>query len=251
MTYPDPKVAVLIPAAGRGERLGPSKETSSIWVPKQFRLLAGEPLLHWTLRVFESHPRVDMIIVAAPERDVPYLPDRLVEAGISKLHSVVPGGNSRQESVANALNSVPSGVDLVLVHDAVRPFLSPEKLDNVIDAVIECGAAALALPVDDTLRRSADSVFGETVSRSGLYRMQTPQGFRTDWFVEAHRAAREAGFQETDDVALVQRLGYLVHIVEGSPANMKVTTVEDWDFAEVLFSGLQPVAAESRTSDGT
>ena len=237
MTHPDPKVAVLIPAAGRGERLGGE--------PKQFRLLAGEPLLHWTLRVFESHPRVDTIIVAAPERDVSYLPEILAGAGISKLHTVVAGGSSRQESVANALAAVPSWIDLVLVHDAVRPFLTAEKLDDVIDAVIAHGAAALALPVDDTLRRSADSIFGETVPRTGLYRMQTPQGFRIDWFVEAHREARDAGFLETDDVALVQRLGYPVRIVEGSPANMKVTTVEDWNFARVLFSNVQP----GRTSD--
>jgi 2-C-methyl-D-erythritol 4-phosphate cytidylyltransferase len=151
---------------------------------------------------------------------------------------VVPGGRSRQESVAAALDAIPAGVDLVLVHDAVRPFVPKDRIDAVIEAVRAFGAAALAVSVTDTLRRNGDSVFGETVPRHGLYRMQTPQGFRVDWFLAAHRAARSEGFEETDDVALVQRLGKSVRVVEGSPANIKVTTPDDWRLAQALWRHL-------------
>ena len=226
----DSKVAVLVPAAGCGERMGGQR--------KQFRLLGGETLLAQTVRLFDRHPGVHHIVVAAPLDEVEQLPSYLSGAGISKLYRVVPGGRTRQESVAAALEAVPNGVDLVLVHDAVRPFVPTDRIDAVIEAVRTFGAAALAVKVTDTLRRCADSIFGDTVSRQGLYRMQTPQGFRKDWFLEAHRAARQEGFEETDDVALVQRLGKSVRIVEGSAANMKVTTPEDWKLAQALWHHL-------------
>lgn len=205
---------------------------------KQFRLLDGETLLLRTVRVFDRHPGIHHIVVAAPPEEAEGLPSYLRAAGISKLHRVVPGGRSRQESVAAALDAVPSGVDLVLVHDGVRPFVPADRIDAIIEAIRTYGAAALAVPVSDTLRKSIDSVFGETVSRDGLYRMQTPQGFRLEWFLEAHHAAKEERFEETDDVALVQRLGRSVHIVEGSPANMKVTTPDDWELAQALWRHL-------------
>lgn len=222
-----PKVAVLVPAAGRGVRMGGTR--------KQFRELGGSPILHQTLSLFESHLRVDAIVVAVPRGEVTSVRDELRRAGISKLLEVVAGGASRQDSVGSALAALPSTTEIVLVHDAVRPFLAADRITAVIDAVLDFGAAALAVSLSDTLREGSGGSFGSTVPRSGLYRMQTPQGFRRDWFDDAHRTALRDGYQETDDVALVQRIGHDVRIVEGTSTNIKITTPADWELARALW----------------
>ncbi len=218
---------MLIPAAGEGTRLGGRR--------KQFRRLGGEPLLVQTLRVFERHPEVDHLLVAAPNEAIEALEAELRRVGLTKLTAVVAGGATRQESVRAALAAVPEGVDVVLVHDAVRPFVEAEHLAAVIRAIRTDGAAALALPVVDTMRYGAKTGFGDSISREGLYRMQTPQGFRRDWFEEAHDLAGAQHLQATDDVELVQNLGRQVQIVVGSPRNIKITTPEDWELAQLLW----------------
>lgn len=205
-------------------------------VRKQYRNLGGNPLLVLTLRLFEVHPRVDRIVVAAPAADVSDLTELLREHDIHKVFAVVSGGGSRQASVAAALDAAPEDADIVMIHDAVRPFVPGDRIDAVLEAAERCGAAALAVPVADTLRRGDGDVFGATVDRAGLYRMQTPQAFSRDWFVEAHDAARSAGYEETDDAALVQRTGRAVAIVTGSRYNIKVTTPDDWALAEALWA---------------
>ncbi len=228
MTTPNAgQVAVLIPAAGEGTRLGGRR--------KQFRRLGGEPLLVQTLRVFERHPDVNYLLVAAPGEATHALEVELRRVGLSKLTAVVAGGATRQESVRSALAAVPEDVDVVLVHDAVRPFVKAKHLAAVIHAVRTKGAAALALPVVDTIRYGAKTGFTETVSRDDLYRMQTPQGFRRDWLEAAHAQACEEQVMATDDVELVQRLGEAVQIVVGSPRNIKITTPEDWELAQLLW----------------
>lgn len=217
-------VAVLVPAGGDGRRLGGRR--------KQFRRLDGQPVLVRTLVVFEEHDAVDHLVVAAPPDEVTGTTDLLRAAGVSKLAAVVEGGTSRQESVRNALRAVPASVKLTLVHDAVRPFVGAEAIARVIEATRRHGAAALALPVADTLRRGDGDVFGETVDRTNLFRMQTPQGFRRAWLEAAHRAARRHAAPATDDVALVQQLGHTVHIVRGSRQNFKITTPADWALAQ-------------------
>jgi 2-C-methyl-D-erythritol 4-phosphate cytidylyltransferase len=220
-------VAVLVPAAGQGTRLGGRR--------KQFRMLGGQPLLIQTLRAFERHGAVDHLVVAAPPDHVRATSDALQAAGLTKLTAVVSGGASRQHSVRLALRAVPAPVSVVLVHDAVRPFIAAEAIDAVIDAVQTHGAAAVAIPVADTLRKATDDVFEETVSRRGLYRMQTPQGCRRVLFEAAHRQAARDDFVATDDVELVQHLGHDVHIVPGSARNIKITTPEDWTLAQQLW----------------
>jgi len=220
-------VAVLIPAAGEGTRLGGRR--------KQFRRLGGEPLLVQTLRVFERHPEIDHLLVAAPGEATGALEVELRRVGLLKLSAVVAGGATRQESVQAALEAVPEEVAVVLVHDAVRPFVSAEHLSAVIRIVREVGAASLALPVVDTVRYAIDTTFGETVPRTGLYRMQTPQGFRRDWLEEAHANACARHIRATDDVELVQRLDRPVQVIEGSPRNIKITTPEDWELAQLLW----------------
>lgn len=221
------EVAVLVPAAGEGTRLGGPR--------KQFRTLGDRPLLVQTLFPFERHPAVGHLVVAVPEGGIQDVSDRLQAEGLSTLTAVVRGGSSRQASVRHALRAVPSEVEVVLVHDAVRPFVAADEVGALVDAVRTHGAAALALPVADTLRRGDENTFGETVSRDGLYRMQTPQGFRREWLEEAHRAAAAEDVTATDDVGLVQRVGHDVHVVEGSRRNVKITTPADWAFAQQLW----------------
>ncbi|PEN12996.1 2-C-methyl-D-erythritol 4-phosphate cytidylyltransferase [Longibacter salinarum] len=239
----EPDVAVLVPAAGSGTRMGEGTR-------KQYRELGGDPLLVCTLRVFDQCDAVGHIIVAAPAEDVRRVSDRLQEAGLRKLTAVVEGGASRQGSVRNALRAVPSSVNVVLVHDAVRPFIRAHHVSGVVDAVREHGAASLAVPVVDTLRRQEGKNFGATVDRDGLYRMQTPQGFRRDWLETAHREARTKDVPATDDVELVQRLGHSVRSVEGSAYNVKITTPTDWSLATAIWprwceGGMEGEAASS------
>lgn len=222
------EVAVLIPAAGEGRRLGGPR--------KQFRTLGGRPLLIQVLLLFEQCPEVGHLIVAVPDDHVQKVSDRLQAEGLQTLTAVVSGGASRQESVRHALRAVPVPVNIVLVHDAVRPFVERREVREVIQAVRAEGAASLALPVADTLREAADDVFGETVPREGLFRMQTPQGFRRSWLEEAHRKAAEADeAPATDDVGLVQQLGRNVHVVRGSRRNFKITGPGDWRLAQKLW----------------
>jgi len=237
---PDPSpaasddVAVLVPAAGEGRRLGGQR--------KQFRTLGDRPLLLQALRPFDRHPAVDHLVVAAPPTHVDAVTDRLRADGLSALSAVVGGGDTREASVRHALRAVPGSVEVVLVHDAVRPFVQAQEITAVVRATREHGAAALALPVADTLRHATDETFGDTVSRDGLYRMQTPQGFRRAWLEAAHRDAARAdadadGPTATDDVGLVQRTGREVHLVPGSRRNFKVTTSGDWELAQDLWAG--------------
>lgn len=221
------KVAVLIPAAGQGTRMGGRR--------KQFRMLGGKPLLVQTLLVFERHPDVDYILVATPSEAVQALSRELRAVGITKLATVVAGGTTRQASVAAALRATPEPVGIVLVHDAVRPFVRPAQVAGVIDMVRRAGAAALAVPITDTLRKGQNECFGQTVAREGLFAMQTPQGFRRAWLEAAHVEAAHQGHRSTDDVELVQRLGYAVQLVPGSTRNIKITTPDDWEVAQVLW----------------
>ena len=221
------KVAVIVPAAGKGSRLGGER--------KQFRLLGGKPLLIRSIEVFQHHPSVDAIVIACPPGDEDQLFAALQAEGLSKVKAVVAGGTSRQSSVFAALKAIPEDVEAVLVHDGVRPFVGAEQITQVIDAVFARGAAALAIPVADTLREGAQAVFGQTRSREGLYRMQTPQGCRRDWFYQAHLDALANQIEATDDVDLVQRAGRSVQIVEGSSLNIKITTRADWDLACIIW----------------
>jgi 2-C-methyl-D-erythritol 4-phosphate cytidylyltransferase len=221
------EVAVLVPAAGRGTRLGGWR--------KQFRLLHGKPLLVQTLRAFERHPLVHHLVVAAPPGQLAGLAEALRAEGMTKLTAVVPGGATRQDSVGEALRAAPEAAGIILVHDAVRPFVGSTLVRAVVEAVRLHGAAAPAVPVTDTIRQGEGGVFGATVPRDSLFRMQTPQGFRRDWFEAAHARARADGFQATDDVDLVRHLGHAVRIVAGSDDNLKVTTPDDWSRAARLW----------------
>ncbi len=194
---------------------------------KQFRTLAGAPVLVQTLRAFARHRGIGPVVVVAPASDLEDVVDQLIKADLEA--TVVEGGATRQASVAAGVRAL-EDVEAVLVHDAVRPFVSESVITSVLEAVLTHGAAAAAVPVADTLRQGgAGPLFGETVPRDGLWAMQTPQGARRDWLMRAFSNA--AGFVATDEVGLLQRAGYPVRIVEGDTRNVKITRPSDWEMA--------------------
>ena len=208
-------VAVLIPAGGIGTRLG--RRT-----PKQFLHVGGETILAATVRQFRRHPRLAAIVVAAPAQHVARA-RRLLGRGVT----VVPGGATRHESVRRALEAAPHGVRMVLVHDAVRPFITRGLVDAVLAAARADGAAICALPVAETVKRVRDGLVEATLDRTGLWAVQTPPAFRADILREAHDKARRDGVVGTDDAMLVERLGHPVRVVPGLVANVKITTPDD------------------------
>lgn len=223
-------VAVILPAAGSGSRMHEPGRPS-----KQFRTLGGEPLLIQTVRVFDRHPQVQRIVIAVPESEVGAVAEALIVASIETDWDVVAGGATRQASVGEGLRAVLNALadPLVLVHDAVRPFLGRDRLDAVIEVARRTGAAALAVPVADTVRRGDGGLFTETVPRDALWRMQTPQAVRASLLAEAHERFRDV--PGTDEVELVRRAGHPVSIVEGSTLNVKITRPEDWAYAEAVW----------------
>lgn len=218
-------VAVLVPAAGAGVRLGPG-------APKALRLLAGEPLLVHTVRRIAAAPSVHTVVVAAPAADVEAV--RAMLAPVAPV-TVVPGGAERQASVAAALAAVPAGPEIVLVHDAARALTPPELVESVAAAVRAGHDAVIpVLPVVDTVKEvdAGERVLG-TVDRAALRAVQTPQGFRRSVLTAAHEAA---GDPLTDDAGLVEKLGVPVDCVPGSELALKITRPFDLALAEHLLT---------------
>jgi 2-C-methyl-D-erythritol 4-phosphate cytidylyltransferase len=214
-----PSVAVLIPAGGIGARLG--RRT-----PKQFLALGDTPILAATLRHFTRHPAVRAIVVAAPAAHLART-RRLVGRAGRRPVDVVTGGPSRQESVWLALQAAPADAEILLVHDAVRPFIGRPLIDAVVAEAARHGAAICALPIAETVKRVREGVVETTLERAGLWGVQTPQGFRAALLREAHEKARRDGVVGTDDAMLVERLGHPVRVVRGLPGNVKITTPDD------------------------
>ena len=199
---------------------------------KQFRLLGGAPVVVQTLRAFARHPAVGPAVVVVPAGAEEETRGALAEHGVQA--TVVAGGVDRQSSVARGVAALAASVDTVLVHDAVRPFVTQAVIGGVIEIVQRHGAAAAAVPVADTLRAGGTGpLFGATVPRDGLWAMQTPQAARRDWLVRA--AANAAGFVATDEAGLIQHAGYSVWIVEGDARNVKLTRPADWRLAQALW----------------
>ena len=226
-----PLVVALVPAAGRGLRMGGS-------VPKQFLSLGGEPLVIQSLRALQAAPVVDQIILAVPHADVEYCEHEIVSRQrFTKVTKVVAGGAERQDSVRHALAQIPSDTEIVLIHDAVRPFVTLRMIAEVVAAARKEGAAIIALPMRDTVKQvRMDGMIERTVDRTPLWLAQTPQAFRRDWIETAHRKAHVEGVRATDDASLVEWLGYSVAVVEGSGENIKVTRPEDLVIGEAILA---------------
>jgi 2-C-methyl-D-erythritol 4-phosphate cytidylyltransferase len=207
-------------------------------VRKQFRLLGGLPLLVHSLRVFQSSPVIDAVILAVPEADVRYCRTEIVAShGFTKVSHVIAGGKERQDSVRHALAAVDESVNLVVIHDAVRPCLTDTMVRQVVEAAAADGAAIIALPVRDTVKQvGGDRLIERTIDRKPLWLAQTPQAFRRDWLLEAHRKAQTEELAATDDAFLVEWMGHPVRVVEGSGENIKITRPEDLVIAEAILA---------------
>lgn len=224
------KVSAVITGAGRGLRMG--------GVAKQFMYLAGRPVIAHTIGQFQSCTFVDEIVVVTPPPDIEHVLRDVVERyGFSRVSHVVGGGATRQDSVYNGIMATLPDADVVLVHDAVRPLVTKEMIENVTKAAIEHGAAIVGVPVKDTIKAmDEDGFVAATPPRERLVAAQTPQAFRRDIIVEAHKAARKDGFLGTDDAALAERLGIRVAVVPGAETNIKLTTPDDVALVERLLS---------------
>lgn len=224
------RVAALVLAAGRGERLGHE-------LPKAFAPLAGRPLLLRALEALAAVPEIEWLVPVVAEREFPRL--RALAAELAAIPGLTPrlaapvaGGRERQDSVRAGLAALPADLELVAVHDAARPLVWPAAVSRVIEVARREGAAILAAPVRDTIKRVRAGRVVETPDRAECWAAQTPQVFRAHILREALEKALADGFQGTDDAQLVERLGVPVHVVEGDAGNLKLTTPEDLAFAE-------------------
>jgi 2-C-methyl-D-erythritol 4-phosphate cytidylyltransferase/2-C-methyl-D-erythritol 2,4-cyclodiphosphate synthase len=239
------RVTAIVAAGGRGERFGGR-------VPKQFVTVGGAPLLEQSTRLFLTHPQVDEIVVVLPVELTAVPPPYLV--GASKPVRVVAGGARRQDSVANGFNASSETSDVIVIHDAARPFASAALVSQTIAAAAESGAAIAALGARDTVKRAAgDMLIVETIPRESIFLAQTPQAFRREVLRDA-LALAERGVDATDEAALAERAGHPVRIVAGEAGNIKITTAEDLVLAEAIAgratAGLRSTPAVIRTGTG-
>jgi 2-C-methyl-D-erythritol 4-phosphate cytidylyltransferase len=219
---------VVIPAAGQGKRMGAGHN-------KQFIELQSVPVIIHTLRVFDQDPWCKNIILVINEKEKEQFERLLRRYRIQKVAALVNGGQERQYSVYNGLLAV-RDADIVLIHDGARPFVTKSLIHRLVEEVQQSGAAIAAVPVKDTIKRVKDFVVTETVERSSLWSVQTPQAFRRSLVIQAHEQAKKAGYIGTDDASLVERMGHDVKIVEGDYQNIKLTTPEDLIFAEAILA---------------
>lgn len=224
------KATAIIVGAGRGVRMNRATR-------KQYLLLQQIPILAHSIKAFNACRDVHQIILVVPPRDIRYCSEKIITlVGMKKPLQLVAGGKRRQESVWNGLQAVDDKESIIVIHDGVRPLITPRQISVCISGTADTGACILANPVSDTLK-AVDSHFRieNTVNRNGLWLAQTPQAFRYKILMNAHESARREGFSNTDDSALVERLGIKVQIIPGSRRNIKITDPEDLDMAEALF----------------
>jgi 2-C-methyl-D-erythritol 4-phosphate cytidylyltransferase len=222
MTY-----QVIIPAAGQGKRMGAGRN-------KLFLEIKGIPVLIYTLQVFEEDEQcIGIVLVINPEEEQE-LQSLLKQYQIKKVIDLVPGGKERQYSVYHGVRAI-EGNGIVLVHDGARPFIDHQQISQLVSAAETVGASVLAVPLKDTVKKVEDGKVSETIDRSSLWAIQTPQAFRLSLLRKAHEKAEAEDFLGTDDASLVERIGYDVIIVEGNYDNIKLTTQEDLYFAEAII----------------
>jgi 2-C-methyl-D-erythritol 4-phosphate cytidylyltransferase/2-C-methyl-D-erythritol 2,4-cyclodiphosphate synthase len=221
-------VTAIIAAGGRGARIGAGQ-------PKQLLTIGPSTLLERSVRTFLAHPSIDEVVVALPA-DVLESPPPYLHSDDKPLR-LVAGGARRQDSVWNAFQAAAAQSDLILVHDAARPFVSADLIGRTIDAAAAHGAAIAAVPVSDTVKRvrvetEGRRIITETIPRDTIFMAQTPQGFRREVLASA-LALSESGSDATDEASLAERAGHTVHVVMGEPGNVKITTAQDLEDARL------------------
>ncbi|MBS1957513.1 MAG: 2-C-methyl-D-erythritol 4-phosphate cytidylyltransferase [Cyanobacteria bacterium SZAS-4] len=234
-------IAAVLPAAGAGERFKHSPTDA----PKQFIGLEGRPIYLWSLSTLAAHEKIDIIVVVVPQLSLDAVQaeiSRVLPANQSEKIIVTAGGKTRQNSVHNGLErlgELTTPPAYVMVHDAARPLLTAKLIDQVVESVTANGACTVAIPVTDTIKKARDNVVGETLDRSELVQIQTPQAARFEWLLQAHRKAAAENFGTTDDSTILEHSGHKVHIVTGSPYNVKITNPEDLSLCQSLASVLE------------
>ncbi len=215
-------IAAIIVAGGSGSRMGSSR-------PKQFLHLDHVPILTRTLQAFDNCSLIESIILVLPEAERHYFDTALLpDAGLSSVLTIVSGGERRQESVVNGLAAIPDTQGLALIHDGVRPMVSAGLIEAVVRGARRWGACIPVVQATDTLKQvDENGLVNGTLPRQTVRLAQTPQGFRLSIIRQAHEKAMACGMRATDDASLVEALGHPVHIVEGEPKNIKITTPED------------------------
>lgn len=226
---PEAFVSAIIVAAGQSRRMG--GDTS-----KQFILIDGVPVIVRTLKAFEIAERIREVVIAARQEDIPQMYALIQDYEITKVKQIITGGVTRQESVFRAIAQVDENADFLAIHDGARPLIRPQEIDLAVSAAVEHGAAALGVPVKDTVKQvDADGKIVDTPERSTLWAVQTPQVFSRALYLRAAEQAGEAAAQLTDDCQLIERTGAPVYLVRGAYANLKITTPEDVFAAEGIL----------------
>ncbi|MFA6142204.1 MAG: 2-C-methyl-D-erythritol 4-phosphate cytidylyltransferase [Candidatus Omnitrophota bacterium] len=223
-----PRVIAVVPSAGYGKRLGLKKK-------KPFVLLGGKPIASYALKTLGDCPAIDGIIIAAEEPCIKHFKRLIDRYAIRKVIDVVVGGRTRAESVRNCLDAVGASFDIVLIHDAARPFVDRALIEKSIKLAAQFGGCIAALEESDTVKLADENLFiKKTLDRNFIFRAQTPQAFRYGIIKRAYAACRDFD-NFTDDASLAEAMGIKVRIVKGSCRNIKITTKEDLKLAEVLL----------------
>jgi 2-C-methyl-D-erythritol 4-phosphate cytidylyltransferase len=223
------KICAVVVAGGQGTRLGDS-------IPKAFIDLGGKPLFLHSLSVLDSHPTIESVVLVVPQERMRETASLAAEAGANSVCAVVAGGEERWHSVRNGVKEAPEQCDTVLIHDAARPFVTHAVIDAIIDKAQSYQSVITATPVVDTIRRFEDDRAGETVDRSSLVRVGTPQLFRIADLMAAFDKAEHMAEPPTDEAVLMQKLGFEVGIAWGDPLNFKITTTRDLELARKMIA---------------
>ncbi len=222
-------VLAIIPAAGLGVRMGTD-------TPKQFLSLEGVPIFIYTLRKFAACDVIDEVLLALRDEDRERAQSDIDREGFGKPVRLVTGGATRQETVARALSQAPPATEVVVVHDAVRPFVDVDTIRRVVEAARSQGAVILGVPSVDTVKQVQQRTILGTLPRERIVLAQTPQAFRTDVLREAIHRAADDGFNGTDESSLVERLGHQVTVLMGSDRNIKITKPTDLPLARLYIA---------------
>lgn len=223
--------SAVIVAGGSGKRMGAK-------IPKQFLLLNEKPILFHTVSLFNKCPQINEMVVVLPENDITWFKES-IEKNLSfkKPFKVVKGGKERQDSVKNGISSVSEQSDIVLIHDGVRPFVTENHIKELINECLKYDCVIPGLSVSETVKRSdSKNYIVETISRDNLFLAQTPQVFKTSVLKKAHDYAEKNNIAATDDALLLEETGHKVKIYNGLRANIKITTPEDLEFANLIIN---------------
>jgi len=237
-------IAAIIPAAGIGKRMG--RQT-----PKPYLVLAGKPILAHTLEIFEKVKEVDEVTLVVHPDELDYCQEQVLSRyTFKKVLRLVPGGKERQDSVYHALKALQNEDDLeiILVHDGVRPFITTDQIRRVLEAARQYGGAVLGLPAQDTLKRvDPQGHIHQTLERKDIWQIQTPQAFQAPLLWRAFVEAYSRNYYGTDEASLVEDLHQTVVVIPGSPWNLKITTPEDLQLAEAILPLIRREKRASRS----